>query len=1010
MLRVNTIYGRTLTTILWSRSKSTSSRNLADALKGTGRLKVNASKPAKPVETKASTTGPGTRSVPRSEKTDDQRPSLQSLIDKFRTAASTNVKADTKKTTPGSGKQASQKKSGSGLDNNGAANKKQSGPMSVRESFRMKEEMRRSTNTKTRPSKGDGKDGKKRANTNIQEGGGGGRGGGGRGGGGGTRARPNALSERAAKAASDNILHGLDSSLPDDDSMIEDDEMIPELTEGEKRYMRYQERLKVDKQKFQQNIPSPTRAPNSSYRKGGKKKQEEDVPVGIAEMRRRLHEDRMNRSQVFSGGMKKPPQNKSNSNQLDLPKKKKGPTTIVSDITISGHGISIRALASKLSIRLDELKNKLYEMDVEIEPLTEAQKHDLGEGNYDDDDRMIDADIAELVALDLDIEVKREDVKGPESYRERDEDDSVNLVMSKRAPVVCVMGHVDHGKTTLLDTLRKASVAENEAGGITQKLSAFAVDLNTFMEDDSDSIKAEKKEVVFLDTPGHAAFSTMRSHGVCATDLVVLVIAIDDGVKAQTIEALRTAKEAGCTILVALNKCDRMPDDKERMQARARILSKLIEEDLTAEEFGGDVLVTEVAAATGQGIKELVANVFLQAELMELDAAVEGQCEATVLDANLEKGRGVVADILVRWGNLKIGDPIVVDTMFGRVKHLSNDRGQSIKEAGPSTPVRLLGLRTIPTAGQELLSVENEARARKITERRQKIQDLRNARKQSLVNGSNSDVSSNGESGLPALSLFLKADGVGTLEALQKIAAEMDSRTNDVNVKIVGSGVGDITRTDVEQASTSNAAILGFNVRLSDSQTRATSRELDVSVNRENIIYRLEERLLELMQAQMPKEPIRTIEGSGIVQKIFTLNDKSKTSIAGLVVQSGNLKTAGSKGSDALMYKVIRESEIGMPMKVKKTVADGYDIEESDHEQSEESEDIVINEDGCVFTEHYVNKDTAQLKRHKDVVHLVEQGADCGLSLSKFRDWKEGDVVECYRVEWETKKMSFIDR
>ena len=343
-----------------------------------------------------------------------------------------------------------------------------------------------------------------------------------------------------------------------------------------------------------------------------------------------------------------------------------------------------------------------------------------------------------------------------------------------RSPVVCVMGHVDHGKTTLLDALRNANVADGEAGGITQKLSAFRVRLD--YEDD--------REVVFLDTPGHAAFSTMRSHGVNATDLVVLVVALDDGVKSQTREALRTAKNSGSTIIVAINKIDKIPPGPAREAAKSKIYAALSEEDLICEEFGGNVMAVEVSAQSGDNLDSLVESLLLQADVMELEAAEDGQCEAIVLDANMEKGRGVVADVLVRRGCLKMGDSVVVATMFGKVRAMVDDSGKAIEEAGPSTPVRLLGLRSIPTAGSELLSVDSEAKARDIVERRTKLGEARAemARKRS-VNQKESGMSSAAE--VPTLPLVLKCDGVGTLQALEKVVDDLNNRTDDINIMVV---------------------------------------------------------------------------------------------------------------------------------------------------------------------------------------------------------------------------------
>eukprot|EP00605_Chrysophyceae_sp_TOSAG23-4_P000975 GSChrysophyteH1.ASY1.ANO1.1075.1 assembled CDS len=585
----------------------------------------------------------------------------------------------------------------------------------------------------------------------------------------------------------------------------------------------------------------------------------------------------------------------------------------------------------------DREKNKLKQQKLNKEGLTVRELGQRMNGDAaDPGDIVIDSEVAELIVLTLDdsIDVRRESIS-VKSDKKRE----------TRDPVVCVMGHVDHGKTSLLDSLRKASVAASEAGGITQRLSAFCVNLPS----------ANNRQVVFLDTPGHAAFSTMRSHGVSATDLVVLVVAIDDGVKTQTKEALRTAKEAGCNIIVALNKCDKFDGDPvAKAEARARVLSQLVEQELVAEDYGGDIMVVETAALSGAGLDDLVEGIALQADMLELQAAHSGQCEAVVLDANIEKGRGVVADVLVRWGELQVGDSIVVDTMFGKVKAMVDDKGKKLKKAGPSTPVRVLGLRSVPTAGQELLSVDSETKAREISGRRQRVKDLRALRKQQHA-ASGSDV--------PILEVVLKADGVGTLEALNQVVMGLDARTEELKLRIVDEDVGDITRGDVETASTSNAVVLGFNVGVADSTTRAMAKEHDVSIARDNVIYRLEEKLVNEMQAVMPMERVEHVDGVAVVQEIFQLNTKAKDQVAGLLVESGFLTKKAQKASFPLGFK------------------------------------------GVVFREEVINDDTVTLRRFKDVVNTVENGNECGISLVRFRDWREGDVIECYRIETRRKKL-----
>ena len=402
-------------------------------------------------------------------------------------------------------------------------------------------------------------------------------------------------------------------------------------------------------------------------------------------------------------------------------------------------------------------------------------------------------------------------------------------------------------------------------------------------------------------------------------------------------------------------------------------------------------MVVEIAGKTGEGLDQLVDSILLQADVLELKAATQGQAEATVLDAYMEKGRGVVADVLIRWGTLTVGDPIVVDTMYGRVKAMVDDLGNPIMSAGPSSPVRLLGLRTVPTAGQELLSVSSEAKARQISERRKRLHELKQSRQQeyeqeraaviaavaapaAAVIATGPAVTEDEEGGMtvptapkvPHISVLLKADGVGTLEALEQVVNGLGRRTRDVTITIVDASLGDVCRSDIERAfNVGNALILAFNVGLADSATRASAKELDVSIIRDTVIYRLEDSLRESMQAQMPKERSLVREGSAKVQKVFTLRDKTSTAVAGLIVQSGILRTGSATIN--IIYKVTR--------------ANG---------------DVVVDE---------TDGNSAFLKRFKDTVHRVEQGNECGLQLGKFKDWENDDLVECLRVEYVTRNM-----
>lgn len=739
----------------------------------------------------------------------------------------------------------------------------------------------------------------------------------------------------SAVKVSKTILDSLTAALPSSQSIETE---ASEVTPGEKRYHQNQEKLRHQREKFQSSIPQQPEAPyrrpalnqqqsvpssaaatfQSSLPKDGGFKagtkaddsagQDETKIIDISELKRRMAEklsnekkqqEQMQQRQQLNtnkGKQQASAESYKFTNAQHNSNKQKG--TVVKSVSIPHQGLTLKGLASRLSVRLDVLTKTLAD-------LGEDLSKEGGEG----EDCLLEADLCELVVLEMGVDVKREegavdDQVGPSSKAAAAVGTTQEMVLEPRSPVVCVMGHVDHGKTTLLDSLRKANVASGEAGGITQKLSAFSVDVGG-------------RQVVFLDTPGHAAFCKMRSNGAEATDLVILVVAIDDGVRPQTKEALRVAKEAKCTIIVALNKVDKISDPSERKTARARVLSQLVENDLMVEDYGGDVMVVEVAGKTGDGLDRLVESILLQADVMELKAASAGQAEAVVLDAYMEKGRGVVADALVRWGTLSVGDCIVVDTMFGRVKAMVDDDGNPITTAGPSTPVRLLGLRSVPTAGQELLSVASEAKARQISERRLRVQQLRQRQLQGgAPTKAATDASGETEVGsssssetpkVPHINVLLKADGVGTLQALEQIVSSLGQRTSDVTVSVADASIGDVSRSDVERAFTmGNALVLGFNIGLADSATRACAKELDVSIIRDTVIYRLEDSLRTAMQAQMPKERTLISEGNAKVQKVFVMRDKTATAVAGLVVQSGFLRTGSANAN--VVYKVTRQN------------------------------------------------------------------------------------------------------
>jgi small GTP-binding protein len=538
----------------------------------------------------------------------------------------------------------------------------------------------------------------------------------------------------------------------------------------------------------------------------------------------------------------------------------------------------------------------------------------------------IDVDVAELVILELnrdDINVVREksatsgrDILSASRYYSSSANSESDAVtddkLLPRAPIVTIMGHVDHGKTTLMDSLRKGNVAGGEAGGITQKLSAFTVPTRK-------GGNAATDNIVFLDTPGHAAFQSMRACGASTTDVVVLVIAIEDGVRPQTIEAAKTAVDGGCSVIVALNKIDKVPDLQERNHLKQAIYAKLSELDILVEDYGGSVPVVEISAKTNEGVDSLVEMVQLQADLLDLKAADSGFAETTVLDARLEKGRGIIADVLVRWGRLSVGDNFVAGESFGRVKVMEDSFGRRIQSAGPASPIKLMGFRSIPIAGSELLSVASEENARHIAERRIRTTELRKAHESSLIHKASlaaaesakaelvaenlangiveiarkrrqrtSQSSSNIAAAtaaaalitkLPTVDLILKADGTGTLQALQLLVDDLAKKVVDiVDLRVIRASIGDLTSSDVNLASTIDAAavarskenaelqtqlsatVLGFNVNIIDSQTRSLLKHQDVEFVRDSVIYRLEDHVISMIEKYMPRERIETVE------------------------------------------------------------------------------------------------------------------------------------------------------
>jgi translation initiation factor IF-2 len=493
-----------------------------------------------------------------------------------------------------------------------------------------------------------------------------------------------------------------------------------------------------------------------------------------------------------------------------------------------------------------------------------------------------------------------------------------------RAPVVTVMGHVDHGKTSLLDYIRKTKVASGEAGGITQHIGAYRV-------------QTSQGEVTFLDTPGHAAFTAMRARGAQCTDVVILVVAADDGVMPQTEEAILHARAAGVPMVVAINKCDREAADPERVK------NELVAKDVIPEDWGGDTQFINVSAHTGQGIDELLEAVSLQAEMLELKASIGVPARGVVIESRLDKGRGVVATLLVQSGELKRGDIVLAGQSYGRVRAMTNEFGQSVQEAGPSSPVELLGLDSTPAAGDDFMVVADERKAREVAEQRaDKERSERMQRQQaSKLENMFADMEAGEKKVLPVV---IKADVRGSLEAIQSALADIGNE--EVSVNVVSSGVGGIAENDVNLALTSGAIIIGFNTR-ADVAARKLAETEGVEIRYYSVIYNLLDEVKQALSGMLEPEIREDILGIAQVRDVF--RSPKFGAIAGCMVIEGNV------------YR-------NKPIRVLR-------------------ENVVIYQG-----------ELESLRRFKDDVAEVRNGMECGIGVKDYNDVKPGDQIEVYDI------------
>jgi len=536
----------------------------------------------------------------------------------------------------------------------------------------------------------------------------------------------------------------------------------------------------------------------------------------------------------------------------------------------------------------------------------------------------LDLDTIQLVIAEYGIEVELKIPVNEDNFEEIEEqDDPKDLV--ERPPVVTIMGHVDHGKTTLLDAIRHTNVTEGEAGGITQHIGAYQVEI-------------QGKKITFLDTPGHEAFTTMRARGAQVTDITIIVVAADDGVMPQTVEAINHAKAANVPIIVAVNKIDKLEANPERVK------QELTEHGIVPEEWGGDNIFVNISAKQKIGLEELLETILLVAEVQDLKANPNKRARGTVLEAELDKQRGPVARVLIQHGTLRVGDAFVAGVRFGRVRAMINDRGRRLKEAGPSTPVEITGLTEVPQAGDPFLVFEDERKAKEIAERRSiklRQEELRAHSRVTL-----DDLYKHIKEGeMKELHVILKADVQGSLEALKGSLEKID--IEGVRVKTIHAAVGAITESDITLASASNAIVIGFNVR-PEPQAKAAAEIEKVDIRLHRIIYQVIDEIEAAMKGMLDPEYKESVIGHAEVRNTFKVSKIG--TIAGCMVVDG---------------KIVRNAEAR------------------------------IVRDGIVIYEGKIDS----LKRFKDDVREVAQGYECGISFEKFNDIKEGDIIEAYVME-----------
>ena len=638
----------------------------------------------------------------------------------------------------------------------------------------------------------------------------------------------------------------------------------------------------------------------------------DDIDATVDEILTSSTFDKEIKDSVSKQKLKKKDSNTFNKNEFNMLKKEmyKHKNKLMSNtsddsVVVYKNDMTVGDLANALNISGTEIIKKLISLGLMVNI-----------------NQKIEFENAEIIALDYGKTLKREETQDVSNFEEYEIVDKAEDLV-KRPPIVTIMGHVDHGKTTLLDYIRKTHVVDKEFGGITQHIGAYQTKYN-------DEI------ITFIDTPGHAAFTEMRARGASVTDIVIIIVAADDGVKPQTKEAIDHAKAANVPIIVAVNKIDKPDANIDR------VLTEMNEAGITPEAWGGDVPFINISAVTGEGIDLLLETIIAIAEVNDLKANPNRYAVGAVIESRLDKNVGGIATFLIQNGTLRIGDPVVVGTSYAKVRTMKNDRGEAIVEAGPSTPVEITGLTENPEAGDKFMAFETEAEAKEIASKRKDTAKLRenNRKKVSL-----DELFAAVDAGDKEINIILKADVRGSEEAVKNALEKITIK--DVSVKIIRSGIGAITESDVILASASNAIIIGFNV-VSGANTKSLAKDKNVEIRLYTIIYKLIEDIEAAINGLLDPEYEEKILGSAEIRKIFKFSKVGN--IAGSYVTDGIIKNNA-------LARVIRDG-------------------------------IVIASDDKIAT----------LQREKDTVKEVKKGFECGITLDKFNDFKEGDIIECYEM------------